>query len=112
MLASLLPALRELSLPLRLQLWDGKAVDLGPSPTVTLSINDTRMVTDLAHTSLDLLGSAYVEGRLDLHGPLAEVIRIGDELNRSLGRDKGAAPQGKAHDKIKNAEAISCNSHL
>ena len=112
MLASLLPALRELSLPLRLQLWDGKAVDLGPSPTVTLAINDPRMVADLAHPSLDLLGSAYVEGRLDLHGPLAEVIRIGDELSRALGRDKGAAPQREAHDKSTDAEAISYHYDL
>src|SRR5690606_41353289 len=99
MLATLLPALRELSLPLRLQLWDGKAIDLGPAPSVTLAINDPEIVADLAHPSLDLLGAAYVEGRLDLDGPLDEVIRIGDELSRALGKDETAAPLPEYPDK-------------
>ncbi|MHB0851482.1 C17 cyclopropane fatty acid synthase CfaB [Stutzerimonas nitrititolerans] len=112
MLASLLPALRELSLPLRLQLWDGKAIDLGPAPSVTLAINDPEIVADLAHPSLDLLGAAYVEGRLDLDGPLDEVIRIGDELSRALGKDETAVPLPESHDKATDAEAISYHYDL
>ncbi|MFV0454398.1 MAG: C17 cyclopropane fatty acid synthase CfaB [Pseudomonas sp.] len=112
MLASLLPALRGLSLPLRLQLWDGKAIDLGPAPSVTLAINDPKIVADLAHPSLDMLGAAYVEGRLDLDGPLDEVIRIGDELSRALGKDKAAVPLPASHDKATDAEAISYHYDL
>lgn len=112
MLASLLPALRGLSLPLRLQLWDGKAIDLGPAPSVTLAINDPEIVADLAHPSLDLLGAAYVEGRLDLDGPLDEVIRIGDELSRALGKDETAASLPESHDKATDAEAISYHYDL
>lgn len=112
MLASLLPALRELSLPLRLQLWDGKAIDLGPSPTVTLAINDPQTAAELANPSLDLLGAAYVEGRLDLDGPLPEVIRIGDELSRALGQDKSATLRREAHDKRTDADAISYHYDL
>jgi len=112
MLATLLPALRELSLPLRLQLWDGKAIDLGPAPSVTLAINDPEIVADLAHPSLDLLGAAYVEGRLDLDGPLDEVIRIGDELSRALGKDETAVPLPESHDKATDAEAISYHYDL
>ncbi|EXF44269.1 cyclopropane-fatty-acyl-phospholipid synthase [Pseudomonas sp. BAY1663] len=63
MLATLLPALKELALPLKLRLWDGKEIDLGPSPSVTLVIRDSNLITQLAHPSLDLLGAAYVEGR-------------------------------------------------
>ncbi|MEK0361425.1 C17 cyclopropane fatty acid synthase CfaB [Pseudomonas sp. CBC3] len=112
MLATLLPALRELSLPLRLQLWDGKAIDLGPSPSVTLAINDPEMVAELTHPSLDTLGAAYVEGRVDLEGPLEEVIRIGDELSRALGKDKAAPPTRESHDKTTDAEAISYHYDL
>ena len=36
MLATLLPALQNLDLPLRLRLWDGKEIDIGPAPSVTL----------------------------------------------------------------------------
>lgn len=112
MLATLLPALRELSLPLRLQLWDGKAIDLGPAPSVTLVIKDPQMVTELTHPSLDLLGAAYVEGRIDLEGPLAEVIRIGDELSRAMGKDETAPPAHDPHDKATDAEAISYHYDL
>jgi len=112
MLATLLPALRELSLPLRLQLWDGKSIDLGPSPIVTLAINDPNMVAELSHPSLDMLGAAYVEGRVDLEGPLAEVIRIGDELSRALGKEETASPEHEPHDKATDAEAISYHYDL
>ena len=112
MLATLLPALRELSLPLRLQLWDGKAVDLGPAPSVTLAINDPAMVSELSHPSLDSLGAAYVEGRVDIQGPLAEVIRIGDTLSRALGRDQAVVPHREAHGKATDAEAISYHYDL
>ena len=112
MLATLLPALRGLALPLRLRLWDGKDLDLGPSPSVTLAINDPEILADLAHPSLDLLGAAYVEGRVDLDGPLDEVIRIGDELSRALGKDDSSVPARRPHDKATDAEAISYHYDL
>ena len=112
MLATLLPALRGLALPLRLRLWDGKDLDLGPSPSVTLAINDPEILAELAHPSLDLLGAAYVEGRVDLDGPLDEVIRIGDELSRALGKDDSAVPARRPHDKATDAEAISYHYDL
>ena len=74
MLATLLPALKDLGLPLKLQLWDGKEMDIGPAPSVTLVIKDPNLVTQLARPSLDVLGAAYVEGHIDLLGPVEEVI--------------------------------------
>ncbi len=112
MLATLLPALRELALPLRLRLWDGKELDLGPTPRVTLTVNDPNLIPQLGHPSLDVLGAAYVEGRIDLHGPLEEVIRIGDELTRALGRDTSTAPPREEHDKATDAKAISYHYDL
>ena len=85
MLATLLPALKELAVPLKLQLWDGKEIDIGPAPSVTLVIRDPSLVTQLASPSLDVLGAAYVEGQIDLHGPVDEVIRIGDVISQ-IGR--------------------------
>ncbi|MCQ4325083.1 SAM-dependent methyltransferase [Stutzerimonas stutzeri] len=112
MLATLLPALKELALPLKLRLWDGKEIDLGPSPSVTLVIRDSNLITQLAHPSLDLLGAAYVEGQIDLLGPLEEVIRIGDEMSRALGEDDFPLPAREAHDKATDAEAISYHYDL
>ncbi len=112
MLATLLPTLRELELPLRLRLWDGNELDLGPAPSVTLEIKDPNLIPQLAHPSLALLGGAYVEGKVDLHGPLEEVIRIGDEISRALGDQHSQLPVREAHDKATDAEAISYHYDL
>lgn len=112
MLATLLPALRELGLPLRLRLWDGNDIDIGPSPCVTLVIKDPSLVTQLARPSLDLFGTAYVEGLIDLQGPVNEVIRIGDVITRALGEDNFPLPSREAHDKETDAEAISYHYDL
>jgi len=112
MLATLLPTLRELELPLRLRLWDGNEIDLGPAPSVTLEIKDPNLIPQLAHPSLALLGGAYVEGKVDLHGPLEEVIRIGDEISRALGDKHSQLPVREAHDKATDAEAISYHYDL
>ncbi|EIK55007.1 cyclopropane-fatty-acyl-phospholipid synthase [Stutzerimonas stutzeri TS44] len=112
MLASLLPTLKDLQLPLRLRLWDGSDIDIGPSPSVTLVIRDPQLVAQLARPSLDLLGTAYVEGLIDLQGPVAEVIRIGDTITRALGEDNLSLPTREAHDKATDAEAISYHYDL
>lgn len=108
MLAQLPPVLRDLKLPLRLQLWDGKEIDLGPNPTVTMTVKDPSVVSLLARPSLGTLGTAYVEGRLELAGPILEVIRVGDALSEALvGNDDDAIPERQSHDKATDAAAIS-----
>ncbi|WPC05174.1 C17 cyclopropane fatty acid synthase CfaB [Pseudomonas benzenivorans] len=113
MLAYLPPTLRELQLPLRLRLWDGKQIDLGPQPRVTLVVKDPSLVAQLAHPSLDALGSAYVEGRLDLEGPIGEVIEIGDALSQALiGEEEPGELDYRPHDKTADAAAISYHYDL
>jgi cyclopropane-fatty-acyl-phospholipid synthase len=113
MLAYLPPRLHELQLPLRLRLWDGKQLDLGPQPRLTMVVKDPSLVTQLAHPSLDMLGAAYVEGRLDLEGPIETVIEVGDALSRSLLDDAASAePCRTRHDKASDAQAISYHYDL
>ncbi|MNF45677.1 Cyclopropane-fatty-acyl-phospholipid synthase [compost metagenome] len=113
MLAQLPPVLRDLKLPLRLLLWDGKEIDLGPNPTVTMTVKDPSVVSLLSRPSLGVLGSAYVEGRLELAGPILEVIRVGDALSEALiGEEDEVAPQRQAHDKATDAAAISYHYDL
>lgn len=107
MLAQLPTALRDLQIPLRLRLWDGKQFDLGPKPRVTLVVKDPSLITQLAHPSLDALGAAYVEGRVDLEGPIEEAIEVGDALSTALLGDESAPSElSTAHDKCSDAEAI------
>ncbi|MDH4610559.1 C17 cyclopropane fatty acid synthase CfaB [Pseudomonas sp. BN102] len=113
MLAQLPPVLRDLQLPLRLLLWDGKEIELGPNPTVTMTVKDPSLVSLLARPSLDTLGAAYVEGRLELAGPILEVIRVGDALSAALaGDDEEVVPERQAHDKDTDAAAISYHYDL
>jgi cyclopropane-fatty-acyl-phospholipid synthase len=113
MLAYLPATLRDLQLPLRLRLWDGKQIDLGPEPRVTMVVKDPSLVAQLAHPSLDALGAAYVEGRLELEGPMSAVIELGDALSQALIDDEPVAEaQRRAHDKDTDAAAISYHYDL
>lgn len=108
MLAQLPPALQNLHLPLRLKLWDGHELDLGPTPSVTIVVKDPRLVSDFSHPSLDLLGSAFVEGRLDMEGSISEVMRVCDELTQALGDEQDdSSPVRSHHDKATDAASIS-----
>ena len=66
----------------------------------------------MASPSLDVLGAAYVEGQIDLHGPVDEVIRIGDVISRAMSQDDFSTPAREAHDKATDAEAISYHYDL
>ncbi|GIZ10829.1 C17 cyclopropane fatty acid synthase CfaB [Pseudomonas sp. NCCP-436] len=113
MLTQLPTALRELQLPLRLQLWDGKQIDLGPRPRVTLVLKDPGLVQQLMRPSLDALGAAYVEGRLDLEGPIDQAIEVGDALSAALlDEDASTTVAYGRHDKHSDAEAISYHYDL
>lgn len=108
MLAQLPPALQSLHLPLRLKLWDGNHFDLGPSPQVTILVKEPQLISQLTHPSMDELGTAFVEGKLELEGDIGEAIRVCDELSEALlPDDPDQAPQRLAHDKRTDAEAIS-----
>lgn len=113
MLAQLPTALQKLHLPLRLKLWDGHELDLGPTPSVTIVVKDPQLVSEFTHPSLDLLGSAFVEGRLELEGSISEVVRVCDELSQALvDEDDGNFPTRSLHDKATDAESISYHYDL
>lgn len=112
MLAQLPPALQNLQLPLRLRLWDGHEFNLGPTPSVTIVVKDPQMVSQFTHPSLDALGTAFIEGRVELEGPISEVIRIVDEWSQALLGDVGSQPVRTPHDKETDAKAISYHYDL
>ena len=113
MLAQLPPALQKLQLPLRLRLWDGHEFNFGPTPSVTIVVKDPTLVAQFTHPSLDLLGSAFVEGRLELEGSISEAIRVCDELSQALVDDNENTPPPRVyHDKATDAESISYHYDL
>ncbi|WP_338521995.1 C17 cyclopropane fatty acid synthase CfaB [Pseudomonas batumici] len=113
MLAQLPPALQNLQLPLRLRLWDGHEFNLGPTPSVTIVVKDPQLVAQFTRPTLDLLGSAFVEGKLELEGSISEVVRVCDELSQALLEDEGDnLPVRQAHDKETDAASISYHYDL
>ncbi len=113
MLAQLPAALQNLQLPLRLKFWNGLHFDLGPRPNVTIVVKDPQLISQLTRPSLDDLGSAFVEGKLELEGSINEVIQLCDELSQALlQEDDGPQPQRVAHDKTTDAADISYHYDL
>lgn len=73
-----LTASREL--PLTLELWNGKRFVLGKCPKVLMRLRSPRALPHLTSPSLSSLGAAYVEGLLDVEGPIHEIIRLSADL--------------------------------
>ncbi|POR56021.1 cyclopropane-fatty-acyl-phospholipid synthase [Paraburkholderia eburnea] len=72
-------------LPARLVLWSGQQYDFGhfAAPQVTLKVNSASALPLLLEPSLDNLGEAYVKGKIDIEGKVADIINISYSLARS-----------------------------
>ena len=77
-----------------LELWNGQRFELGTCPSVSVRLNGPRAMGYFLRPSLDGLGEAYVEGHIDVEGPLHEVIRVGMDLAVN-GADPRADPPSK-----------------
>lgn len=76
------------SLPLAIELWNGKRYALGDRPTVTLRVPAASAVKYLAKADLAALGEAYVEGHIEVEGPIGDAIRAAENLARRFNGDK------------------------
>ncbi|MEW6759429.1 MAG: cyclopropane-fatty-acyl-phospholipid synthase family protein [Pseudomonadota bacterium] len=104
--------LREkLSLPLRVELWDGKRFDFSSEPArVTIRVPDRSALRYLRSPSLYSLGKAYVEGAIDVKGRAADIISVGNVLSEHLGKGGNklldALRRRVPHTRALDAEAI------
>ena len=71
------------SIPLRLELWNGRAFDLASHPTVKIGVPSPSALRFLISPDLMKLGQAYVEGTLRVEGPILEVFRVAESLAQS-----------------------------
>jgi len=71
------------AIPLRLELWNGRAYDLTSHPTVKIGVPSPSALRFLISPDLMKLGQAYVEGYLRVEGPILEVFRVADSLARN-----------------------------
>jgi cyclopropane-fatty-acyl-phospholipid synthase len=100
----------KVSLPLRVELWNGEHIDLSSEPPrVTIRVPHPSSLRYLLSPSLYNLGRAYVEGALEIRGRAADMIRIGSELAASNGKPARRANPLRLfspHTRQKDAEAI------
>jgi len=100
--------LRARGLPLAIELWNGKRYQLSGDTPVTLRIPGAGALKYFIGADLAKLGEAYVEGHIDVDGPIREVLRAAEGLSRFLGGDKkGRRPRLlNLHTKSRDAKAI------
>ncbi|MFL9924341.1 cyclopropane-fatty-acyl-phospholipid synthase [Herbaspirillum lusitanum] len=98
------------ALPLRLVLWNGQQYDFSTqTPEVTLKVPQASALTSLLNPSLANLGEAYVEGKIDVDGPVKSIIKVAGSLAaNSLSGDSTLSRfvRSVKHTKKKDAEAI------
>ncbi len=72
-------------MPLRLTMWDGTSYDFGTfnAPAVTLRVKSPAAVPLLLEPTLDRLGEAYVNDKIDVEGKLSDVIDSAYALARA-----------------------------
>ncbi len=81
-------------IPLVVELPSGRRIELGPRPTVLLRLKSTPSIRTLLNPTLGNLGTAYVEGEIDLEGPIDDIIEVGVRLSNSTGGDDFTKPDG------------------
>lgn len=98
------------ALPLRLELWNGKQFDLcNGTPNVTIRIPGASSLGYLLTPSLANLGTAYVEGKIEVKGALTDIIRLAHGLaERALEPEDKLARIMRSirHTKQKDSDAI------
>lgn len=98
---------RSASVPLRLELWNGRAFDLTVDPKVKIGVQSPSALRFLLSPDLMKLGRAYVEGYLRVEGPILEVFRVAENLARSAASRGGRGLRRFArHSKKRDRDAI------
>jgi len=94
--------------PMRLRLWSGRSYELGPDPAVTLAVPKPAALRYLLSPDLMKLGEAYVEGHIDLDGPIHEVFRVAERFTTAAGSAHTRAPLAsyRRHRKSQDRAAI------
>jgi cyclopropane-fatty-acyl-phospholipid synthase len=100
----------QLSVPLRVILWNGQQFDFSQEPPrVTIRVPNPSAVRYLLSPSLISLGSAYVEGAIEVSGRATDMIAIVNALAATSLKKPSAlsrAVRSIVHTREKDAEAI------
>jgi cyclopropane-fatty-acyl-phospholipid synthase len=94
-------------LPLAIELWNGHRFASADASSVTLRVPRTSALRRLANPDLAALGEAYVEGEVDIDGPIDEALRAAERMVRGWGKAvQGRLPRLALHTKRQDRDAI------
>ncbi|MYM81724.1 methyltransferase domain-containing protein [Duganella sp. FT50W] len=100
----------QLTLPLRIELWNGQQVDLSSeTPRVTIRLPNVAAARYLLTPSLSNLGAAYVEGAIEVRGKAKDMIAVVNALARTSLKAEGKFARlvrSFSHNRQQDAEAI------
>ncbi|WP_454722326.1 MULTISPECIES: class I SAM-dependent methyltransferase [Cupriavidus] len=100
------------NLPVKLRLWNGNEYPLGrfEQPAVTLTVREAGALPLLLTPSLDNLGEAYVQEKIDLDGKLTDIISVAYRFSAAASAQAGGAlarvAQHFAHSKAEDKASI------
>ena len=92
-------------LPFAVELWNGRRYASAGASPVVLRVPRKDSLRRLAHADLATLGEAYVEGELDVEGPIEEALRAAEAFSRRWAK-RGRLPRLFRHTRDADAEAI------
>jgi cyclopropane-fatty-acyl-phospholipid synthase len=98
--------MRDHAIPLRVRLWNGIEAALGDEPRVTFTIPSVASLRQLIRPSLDRLGTAYVEGKLEVEGKLSDILQVAVRLATHAAPRGRRGPRMFRHTRAGDAEAI------
>jgi len=98
----------KLTVPVRIELWNGRQIDLSSEPPrVTIRLPKPAALRYLLSPSLYSLGRAYVEGAIEVRGRAADMIAVVNTLAAHFSPKKNNALRRLTrHTRHKDAEAI------
>jgi len=100
----------QISLPLRVELWNGHSFDFSKeAPRVTIRVPNPSAARYLLTPSLSNLGTAYVEGAIEVKGRASDMIKVVNALARSSLQTDGKLARivrTFQHNRKNDAEAI------
>jgi cyclopropane-fatty-acyl-phospholipid synthase len=70
-------------IPARIELWNGRQFDLSVAPTVTIGIPTPSALRYFISPDLNKLGEAFVEGYINVKGPLRDIFNVAERLARA-----------------------------
>ena len=96
------------TIPVRIELWDGRRFDLSPEPTVTIAIPKLSALRYFISPDLNKLGEAFVEGHIRVDGPIHEIFRVAERLARTAAdKTRGGLHRAAQHTRNRDRAAIA-----